>query len=85
MESNEFEFPSIGIDLGTTCSGVSVYQNGKCEMIPNKEGSYLTESYVYYDIDSPQVFVGSTAIDKGVAHITNCIFGKLLLLHFYLI
>lgn len=32
----------IGIDLGTTNSLVSVYRNGRAELLPNELGQYMT-------------------------------------------
>ena len=34
----------VGIDLGTTNSLVSVWQDDKCTLIPNNLGEYLTPS-----------------------------------------
>jgi molecular chaperone DnaK len=46
----------IGIDLGTTYSSVAyVNSHGKPEVIPNREGEYITPSVVLFDDDSPMV------------------------------
>ena len=37
---------TVGIDLGTTNSLVSVWQDDKCTLIPNNLGEYLTPSVV---------------------------------------
>ena len=37
---------TVGIDLGTTNSLVSVWQDDKCTLIPNNLGEYLTLSAV---------------------------------------
>ena len=36
----------IGIDLGTTNSLVSIYRNGRAELLPNEWGQLLTPSCV---------------------------------------
>ena len=40
---------TVGIDLGTTNSLVSVWQDDKCTLIPNNLGEYLTPSVVGID------------------------------------
>ncbi len=50
----------IGIDLGTTNSAVSVYENGEAKTITNKEGKNTTPSVVAFT-DKGEVLVGETA------------------------
>lgn len=50
----------IGIDLGTTNSLVSVWKDGKLQLIPNVFGEYLTPSVVSIG-DDGEVFVGKIA------------------------
>lgn len=45
----------IGIDLGTTNSLVSTWKDGKCVLIPNAYGEYLTPSIVYFEESGVQV------------------------------
>ena len=39
----------VGIDLGTTNSLVSVWQDSACTLIPNNLGEYLTPSVIGMD------------------------------------
>lgn len=57
----------IGIDLGTTNSLVSVYRNGKVELIPNQFGEYLTPSVVSFN-DDGSIVVGKIARERLISH-----------------
>lgn len=57
----------IGIDLGTTNSLASVFQNGKPVLIPNAHGSFLTPSVVGV-LEDGQVVVGAAARELRVTH-----------------
>ncbi len=57
----------IGIDLGTTNSLVTVWENGKCQLIPNGFGEYLTPSVISVD-DEGTVYVGKVAKERLQSH-----------------
>lgn len=57
----------LGIDLGTTNSACSFWNNGKSELIPNRLGEYLTPSVVGID-DNNEILVGETAKHRLVSH-----------------
>lgn len=57
----------IGIDLGTTNSLASVWRNGRCELIPNSFGEFLTPSVVGFD-DEDNVVIGTIAKQRLVSH-----------------
>lgn len=59
--------PIIGIDLGTTNSLASVYQNGKSKLIPNPFGEFHTPSVVSVD-DDAHILVGKAAKERLVSH-----------------
>ncbi len=56
----------IGIDLGTTNSLVSIWQDGKSTLIPNALGNVLTPSVVSIDKDG-QILVGQTAKERLIS------------------
>lgn len=58
---------TIGIDLGTTNSLVSVWQDGRSQLIPNSLGSYLTPSVVSVDQDG-SMLVGQAAKERLQTH-----------------
>jgi molecular chaperone HscC len=58
---------TIGIDLGTTNSLVSVWQDGRSVLIPNSLGSFLTPSVVSVDQDG-SFLVGQAAKERLQTH-----------------
>ncbi|MFC0226886.1 Hsp70 family protein [Serratia aquatilis] len=59
--------PAIGIDLGTTNSLISVWQNGESRLIPNALNEYLTPSIVSIDEDGA-ILVGRSALSRLTTH-----------------
>ena len=57
----------IGIDLGTTNSLVSVYRNGRPELLPNELGQYMTPSCVGV-LEDGSVVVGAVAKERLITH-----------------
>lgn len=58
----------IGIDLGTTNSLVSIWQEGESIIIPNALGEAMTPSIVSYDPDNNDVLVGKAAKNRLISH-----------------
>jgi molecular chaperone HscC len=57
----------IGIDLGTTNSLVSVWRNGRPELLPNALGEVLTPSCVSVDEDG-SLLIGRAARERAQTH-----------------
>lgn len=57
----------IGIDLGTTNSLASVWKDGKCLLIPNRFGDYLTPSVVSID-EEGNFYTGKIARERLISH-----------------
>lgn len=57
----------IGIDLGTTNSLVSVYRNGRPELLPNEWGQFMTPSCVGV-LEDGTVTVGAVAKERLITH-----------------
>ncbi|MCH7850261.1 MAG: molecular chaperone DnaK [Nanoarchaeota archaeon] len=62
---------TIGIDLGTTFSAVSVIEGGKAKIIPNSEGNNTTPSVV--SINGDEILVGEIARRGAIANPKNTI------------
>jgi heat shock 70kDa protein 1/2/6/8 len=54
--------PAIGIDLGTTCTSVAVWKDGKIEIIVNDHGFRTTPSYVAFT--STDILIGNVAKEQ---------------------
>lgn len=57
----------VGIDLGTTNSLISYYENGEANIIPNRLGEHLTPSVVSMDEDRT-IYVGKTAKERQIKY-----------------
>jgi molecular chaperone HscC len=57
----------LGIDLGTTNSAVSIWRDGRAELIPNSLGYALTPSAVSVD-EHGQILVGLSARERQSTH-----------------
>ena len=62
----------IGIDLGTTYSCVSVWQNNKAEIIANDQGNRTTPSYVSFS--GEERLIGSAAKSQAAQNAVNTVF-----------
>jgi len=62
----------IGIDLGTTNSAVAIYQDGKSEILINKEGKTTTPSIVAFT-DKGDILIGDPAKRQAVTNPENTI------------
>jgi molecular chaperone DnaK (HSP70) len=56
----------LGIDLGTTNSGMAIVEAGDPQMLANNDGQRLTPSVVHYDQDG-DALVGRQAVDREPA------------------
>ncbi len=63
----------IGIDLGTTNSCLSVFENGSSKVIENAEGARTTPSIVAY-LDNEEILVGAPAKRQAVTNPKNTIY-----------
>lgn len=59
----------VGIDLGTTNSLVSVFQDGGCVLIPNEYNEFLTPSIV--NVSGDTVYVGKSAKERMITEPQN--------------
>ena len=66
------EGESVGIDLGTTCSSVGVWQNGHVEILANEHGNRTTPSYVVFT--KTERLIGDTAKAQSARNPHNTIF-----------
>ncbi|XP_020231285.1 heat shock 70 kDa protein [Cajanus cajan] len=66
------EGKAIGIDLGTTCSCVGVWQNDRVEIIPNDQGNRTTPSYVAFT--DTERLIGDAAKNQVAMNPQNTVF-----------
>lgn len=62
----------IGVDLGTTNSCVSIYENGAAKVIENAEGARTTPSIIAYTDE--EILVGASAKRQAVTNPLNTIY-----------
>ena len=71
-ERREMTHPPIGIDLGTTFSGLAMINNaGQPEMVQNVDGETLTASAVFFEDDNT-VLIGSLALRSQKKNPSRC-------------
>ena len=63
---------TVGIDLGTCMSCVSIYNNGSIEIIPNDQGNRITPSQVSFS--DTERLIGDAAKSQAAANPENTIF-----------
>ena len=63
---------AIGIDLGTTTSAVSVWKDGRGEVIPNAMGNRITPSYVAFN--DTERLIGDAAKNQSSMNPKNTIY-----------
>ena len=68
----------IGIDIGTSYSCMSVFRNGKVEVIPDDQGNRITPSYVAFT--DTQLLIGDAAKNQAGRNPCNTVFGSARLL-----
>ncbi|CAF1195734.1 unnamed protein product [Adineta steineri] len=61
------------IDLGTSYSSVSVFKNGRVEIIPNDQGSRITPSYVAFTAEGERL-IGDAAKNQLTSNPENTVF-----------
>lgn len=72
MDAYASEDVSVGIDLGTTFSCIGVWRNGKVEIVPDENGSYIMPSMVGFK--GEERLVGMGAFNKAAANAKNTVF-----------
>lgn len=72
MSDNKITGISIGIDLGTTYSCVSIFQNDRAEVIANDQGQRTTPSYVAFS--NNERLIGDAAKNQVALNPENTIF-----------
>lgn len=70
--NGRIECPVIGIDLGTTNYYVSIYRNGKVEIIPNEQGNLFTPSIVSFT--NGEILIGEAAQTQTANNPTRTIY-----------
>lgn len=63
---------AIGIDLGTSCSCVGVWKDGRVEIVANDQGNRVTPSYVAFS--GSERMIGDAAKNQASMNPTNTIY-----------
>lgn len=63
---------AIGIDLGTSCSCVGVWKDGRVEIIANDQGNRVTPSYVAFS--ETERLIGDAAKNQASMNPTNTVY-----------
>jgi molecular chaperone DnaK (HSP70) len=70
--SGKYEWPVIGIDLGTTYSCVGVFKGGRVEIIANDMGNRIMPSYVAFT--ETERLIGEAAKNQAALNPENTVF-----------
>ena len=71
-QSSAIKGPVVGVDCGTCYSAVSIYRNGKCEIIANSQGNRTTPSVVAFT--DTERLVGEPAKNQAPMNPRNTVF-----------
>ena len=72
MQNNQNSRVALGLDLGVSFCRLSMFRDGKFELIPDEEGKFQMPTYIAFTDNS--ILIGEDAKDQLVKNPRNTIF-----------